>query len=133
MSQRSAVLPVKAVTRLDRVYEAEMPDDTDERLPIQLVSLDDWTESEGIDPAAIRFVKVDVEGFEGRVLLGAEIAPVRWPAGGTGSEGFQKQLIGNFTTLLDFKHKELGARPIREIDDVISNMEGIKTDILVIP
>jgi FkbM family methyltransferase len=110
-------------------------------------TLDDWVERLGIDLDAVTFIKVDVEGFERRVVSGAarvlasrhiawqmEIKPKGLRGAGDEPAGLYADLQRPFTHFIDLNRRAAGARirAITELGDALAYIEPDgKTDVLL--
>ena len=110
-------------------------------------TLDDWVERLGIDLEAVTFVKVDVEGFERRVVAGAtrvlacrhiawqmEIKPAGLRGAGDEPEALFADLQRTFTHFIDVNRHAVGkrTRPVSELREALAYVEPDgKTDVLL--
>lgn len=110
-------------------------------------TLDTWVERLRIDLEAVTFVKVDVKGFERRVVAGAPrvlaCRHIAWqmeikPAGlrGAGDEpgALYADLAQAFTHFIDLNRRASGkrVRPVAELGDALAYVEPRgKTDVLL--
>lgn len=119
-----------------------------ERIDVPSVTVDTWLERLHVDPDAVTFVKVDVQGYEARVLHGAarllsrrhaawqiEVDPVFLAGAGSSLAELCEQLRRHFTQFIDLKGTLSGPRerPIEEIADGLGYLgdSDRKTDVLV--
>jgi FkbM family methyltransferase len=110
-------------------------------------TLDRWVEQLHVDLDAVTFVKVDIEGFERRLIHGAkrvlsfpqiawqvEVKPSGLRAAGDEPGEFYGDLQRTFTHFIDLNRKAVGVR-VRSIADLPEAMRYIepdrKTDILL--
>lgn len=110
-------------------------------------TLDTWVERLQIDLAAVTFIKVDVEGFERRVLAGAsrvlrcshiawqmEVKPAGLRANGDDPQQLYADLQRSFTGFIDLNRQAPGSR-VRTIDELPDALRYIeprqKTDVLL--
>jgi FkbM family methyltransferase len=110
--------------------------------------LDTWIERLTIDLETVTFIKVDVEGFERRVIAGAprvltrrhiawqmEIKPAGLRAAGDDPADLYRDLQAAFTHFIDLNRKAVGPR-MRLTDDLPEAMRYVepdrKTDILLL-
>jgi len=115
-------------------------------ITVPVVTLDDWVERVGIDLDHVVFVKVDVQGFEVRVLSGAPRVLARrhiaWQievdpcAGGTHVADLFALLQRHFTHVIDLGREGTGdrVRPVAELTEALGYISGPparRTDILV--
>ena len=125
---------------------AESPASADV-VEVPCCTLDTWIERLQIDLDAVTFVKVDVEGFEGRVIAGAErvlhcphitwqveIKPAGLRAAGHEPDELWRHLQDRFTHFIDLNRRAAGPR-VRSVADLPDAMRYIepdrKTDILL--
>ena len=110
-------------------------------------TLDAWVDRLGIDLDAVTFIKVDVEGYERRLVRGAtrvltkrhivwqmEIKPAGLRAAGDEPSALYADLAGAFTHFIDLNRRAAGARvrPIAELAEALAYIEPRdKTDILL--
>jgi FkbM family methyltransferase len=118
-----------------------------ETVEVPCCTLDTWVERLGIDLDAVTFVKVDVEGFERRVLAGGsrvlgcshiawqmEIYPSKLRAAGDDPEPLYGDLQRAFTHFVDLNRRVGGPRMrrIAELPDALRYIEpDRKTDVLL--
>jgi FkbM family methyltransferase len=116
-------------------------------IDVPCCTLDKWVERLQVDLDAVTFIKVDVEGFERRLVAGASRALARrhiaWqmeikPAGlrAVGDEPAQlyADLQRAFTEFIDLNRRAPGkrVRPISELPDALQYIEPLgKTDVLL--
>ena len=114
---------------------------------VPCTTLDQWVARLSIDLDAVTFVKVDVEGYEGRVIRGAsavlarrhiawqiEIKPAALRATGDDPEELYAQLQRAFTHFIDLNRRAVGprVRAVRELRNALRYIEpDAKTDILL--
>ena len=120
----------------------------EEAIEVPAYTLDTWVGMHQIDLAAVTFIKVDVEGFEGRVLAGApgvlahrhiawqlEISPVRLLGAGDSPTGVARRLLPHFTHFIDLSRSAPPprVRAIVELPARLADVErtGEKTDVVV--
>ena len=109
-----------------------------------VTSLDAWMEEQGVPPEDIRFVKVDVQGFEANVLHGAskilqlgkavwqlEATPVLLERYGTPQEKFVALLKEHFSWFCDMENIRLGFRPILELQPGLGLTDRKFTDLIL--
>ena len=125
-------------------------DDTaarDDVVDVPCATLDTWVERLQIDLAAVTFIKVDVEGFERRVLAGAsrvlqcphiawqmEVKPAGLRAIGDDPQQLYADLSRAFTHFIDLNRQAAGhrVRPVKELPDALQYIEPRqKTDVLL--
>ncbi len=110
-------------------------------------TLDEWISRLGIDLNAITFIKVDVEGFERRVVAGArralacrhiawqmEIKPAGLRGAGDAPEWLYDDLQQSFTHFIDLNRHATGRRmrPVGELREALAYVEPDgKTDVLL--
>ena len=110
-------------------------------------TLDRWVERLGVDLDAVTFVKVDVEGFELRLMRGAarvlacrqiawqfEVNLVRLRGAGDDPRDLYAAFRQAFTHFIDLNRKVGGARvrPVAELDDALRYIDPDgKTDVLL--
>jgi FkbM family methyltransferase len=118
-----------------------------ETVEVPCCTLDTWVERLGIDLDAVTFVKVDVEGFERRVLAGGsrvlgcshiawqmEIYPSKLRAAGDDPAPLYGDLQRAFTHFVDLNRRVGGPRMrrIAELPDALRYIEpDRKTDVLL--
>ena len=110
-------------------------------------TLDTWVERLQIDLDAVTFIKVDVQGFECRVVAGAdrvlrcphiawqvEIKPALLRAAGDDPQGLYADLQCHFTHFIDLNQRAAGPR-VRPVGDLPSALRYVepdgKTDVLL--
>ena len=115
---------------------------------VPCLTLDTWLRRLRVDPDAVTFVKVDVQGYEMRVLQGAsallakghaawqlEMDPAHLMATGTSLADVCEKLRQHFTYFIDLNGAVTGPRQrmIQELPDGLAYLAGPlgKTDILV--
>jgi FkbM family methyltransferase len=116
-------------------------------LDVPCSTLDRWVTRLGIDLDAVTFVKVDVEGYERRVVAGAsrvlgcrhiawqiEIKPEGLRAAGDDPEELYRELQRAFTHFIDLNRRAAGPRT-RAASDLPSALRYLdrtgKTDVLL--
>jgi FkbM family methyltransferase len=131
-----------------RVGPIDPPLRDGERVEVPCLTVDSWIARLRIDPDAITFVKVDVQGFELRVLRGAsvllakrhvawqlEMAPRTLEEAGTSVGDVCAALQQHFTHFIDLNRAIDGARhrPIAALTGALDYLTGAesKTDVLV--
>lgn len=133
-----------------RVLADGVADAKGAREPIEVpcVTVDAWMRRLGVDPDAVTFVKVDVQGFETRVLRGAanllarrhvawqlEVEPQLLLVAGSSAAELFAMLQQHFTSFIDLRRDRTGARdrPIAEIAEALGYLGTVdnKTDVLV--
>ena len=120
-----------------------------EQVEVPCVTVDSWLHRLNVDPDAVTFVKVDVQGFEMRVLQGAsgllarryvvwqlEVDPQLLTFAGSSLGELCEKLKQHFTRFIDLNGELTGPRacPIAEITDALGYLganEDSKTDVLV--
>lgn len=116
-------------------------------IDVPCCTLDTWVARLEIDLDAVTFVKVDVEGFERRLLAGAtrvlsrrhiawqmEIKPAGLRAAGDDPRELYAELARTFTHFVDLNRRAAGkrVRPVAELPDALQYIEpDAKTDVLV--
>ena len=80
LSSRTGVASLRVASRIGAHSVRQKPDaDT---LEVPCMTLSDWVTQRHVDVDAVRFVKIDVQGHEGHVLLGgrelAHLRPIVW-------------------------------------------------------
>ena len=127
-----------------------VPDGTGEGadvVDVPCATLDTWVERLHIELDAVTLIKVDVEGFERRVLAGAsrvlrcshiawqiEIKPAGLRAAGDDPQGLYADLRRTFTHFIDLNRRAAGqrVRSIGELSDALAYIEPRqKTDVLL--
>jgi len=114
---------------------------------VPCVTLDNWVERLHIELDAVTFIKVDVEGYERRVLAGAsrvlgcshiawqmEIKPAGLRAAGDDPQELYADLQRAFTYFIDLDRRATGqrVRSIGELSDALTYIEPRqKTDVLL--
>lgn len=111
-----------------------------EVVDVPCCTLDKWVEQLDIDLDAVTFIKVDIEGFERRLMLGAErvlgLPQIAWqfevkPSGlravGDDPGEFYRDLQQAFTHFIDLNRKAVGAR-VRPIADLSEALRYIEPD-----
>jgi len=117
------------VTRAEHVSE-------DERIVVQCLTLDTWVDRIGIDLADIGFIKSDTQGWDARVLAGAErvlahrhiawqieFSPAMLERSGKSADELFRLLEGHFTHFIDLR-REGGAR-VRGTQELRASLDGI--------
>ena len=118
-----------------------------EVVDVPCCTLDTWVRQLDIDLEAVTFIKVDIEGFERRLMLGAErvlgVPQIAWqfevkPSGlravGDDPAEFYRDLQHAFTHFIDLNRKAAGARvrPVADLPEALRYIEpDQKTDILL--
>jgi FkbM family methyltransferase len=121
--------------------------DTEHTIDVPCATLDTWVERLRIDLDAVTFIKVDVEGFERRVVAGArrvlqrshiawqmEIKPAGLRSVGDDPQELYADLRQAFTHFIDLNRQAPGrrVRPIAELSDALQYIEPRrKTDVLL--
>jgi FkbM family methyltransferase len=116
-------------------------------IEVPCCTLDTWVARLAIDLEAVTFVKVDVEGFERRLIAGAsrvlaqphiawqmEIKPAGLRAAGDDPGELFRDLEHAFTHFMDLNRKAVGPliRPVAELGAALAYLEPSgKTDILL--
>ena len=116
-------------------------------IDVPCTTLDTWVERLQIELDAVAFIKVDVEGFERRVLAGAsrvlqsshiawqmEIKPASLRATGDDSQDLYADLRRTFTHFIDLNRMATGhrVRPTDELSGALRYIEPRqKTDVLL--
>lgn len=121
---------------------------SDRYIEVRSCTLDTWVSMHRIDLDAVTFIKVDVEGYEQRVLDGAagvlrhthiawqlEVWARRLAAFGGGVSRLAETLGAHFTHFIDLR-RSIAASRVRPIDDIHAvaaelERENGKTDIVV--
>ena len=149
IGDRDGVVPLLRAGRSGafRVLTDRSESHTHEVVDVPCVTLDTWVDRLQIDLDAVTFVKVDVEGFERRVIAGAprvlarphiawqmEIYPVGLRSAGDEPEGLYSDLQRVFSHFIDLKPRAPGPR-VREVDELCDALRYLepngKTDILL--
>ena len=126
------------------------PADPRESVSIEVpsVTLDAWVSRIGVDLDTVTFIKVDVEGYECRVLAGAEavlerrhiawqleVNPARLRAAGDEVEHLADTLAHHFTHFIDLRRTATGhrVRPTTELVRALMELEARQeqADVLV--
>jgi hypothetical protein len=118
-----------------------------EVVDVPCCTLDTWVRQLDIDLEAVTFIKVDIEGLERRLMLGAErvlgLPQIAWqfevkPSGlravGDDPAEFYRDLRRAFTHFIDLNRKAVGARvrPVADLPEALRYVEpDQKTDILL--
>jgi FkbM family methyltransferase len=119
-----------------------------ETIPVQLWPLDQWMVHVGVDPRSVSFVKVDTQGFEVDVLLGApdllarrhvawqiEIDPGLLKRAGASLDRLLALLQAHFTHFIDIGSRRPGSRsqPVGELAGALDYLgrQQAKTDVLL--
>jgi FkbM family methyltransferase len=104
---------------------------------VPLRRLDSWLRAQSVDVNAVRFVKIDTQGYEAHVLAGApqllaarraawqiEFAPSHLRKAGTDPQDLIARLQGDFTHFLELKPASPGPRvhPVGELADALSRI-----------
>jgi FkbM family methyltransferase len=130
-----------------RVVPGAPPDADSATVDVPSCTLDTWVERLAIDLEAVTFIKVDVEGFERRVLKGArrvlahrhiawqmEIHPAKLRAAGDDPRALQDDLQRAFTHFVDL-NRRVGGRRVRAVTELPDALQYIepngKTDVLL--
>jgi len=71
VSDSSGTLTLHLYPDKNRGRHSALPINDGEKIEVESVSLDDYCRRKEIDPASVRFIKIDVEGFEPIALKGA--------------------------------------------------------------
>jgi FkbM family methyltransferase len=114
---------------------------------VPCTTLDAWVERLHIDLDAVTFIKVDVEGFERRLVAGAshvlshrhivwqmEIKPSGLRAAGDEPRDLYADLQRSFTHFIDTSRSAAGSRvkPINQLADALRYIDpDLKTDVLM--
>ena len=117
------------VTRAEHVSE-------DERIVVPCLTLDTWVDRIGIDLADIGFIKSDTQGWDARVLAGAErvlahrhiawqieFSPAMLERSGKSADELFRLLERHFTHFIDLR-REGGAR-VRGTQELRASLDGI--------
>jgi FkbM family methyltransferase len=120
------------VTRAEDVGE-------DERVAVPCLTLDTWVERVGIDLSDVAFIKSDTQGWDARVLAGAErvlacrhiawqieFSPAMLQRSGTSTEELFTLLERHFTHFIDLR-SETGTR-IRRISELREALAYVGTE-----
>jgi FkbM family methyltransferase len=118
-----------------------------EVVDVPCCTLDTWVRQLDIDLDAVTFIKVDIEGFERRLILGAdrvlgfpqiawqfEVKPSGLRAVGDDPAELYRDLQRAFTHFIDLNRKAAGARvrPVADLPEALRYIEpDQKTDILL--
>jgi FkbM family methyltransferase len=128
-----------------------IPSTTRATVDVPMLTLDGWLARLGLDARSVGFVKMDVQGWEGHVLAGAqallaqrhvvwqlEVKPRLLRAAGTAPGDFLAALAAHFTHFIDVNKELTGpkARPTSELEEALAYLredeaEGDQTDLLV--
>ena len=119
----SDVTGTGAFRRTDRIgnhhlVAATTPGSRHKPVPVRTMTLDDWMRTYEVEAESVSFVKVDVQGWESRVLAGAqgllahphvvwslEVSPKHLEQAGTPMPVLLEQLAKHFTYALDTRRK----------------------------
>ncbi len=96
---------------------------------VELVSLDDYFESSGLDPKQIKYMWIDVEGFEARLLAGAHktLNQINVPIFMEFVPRFYSQKEGEFELLMEELESQFkGFICIQEMDRGIQSFSALK-------
>jgi FkbM family methyltransferase len=120
---------------------------TEDTVEVPCATLDTWVERLQIDLDAVTFIKVDVEGFERRVVAGArrvlDCTHIAWQmeiklpglrAAGDDPGALYSALQPSFTHFIDLNHRAAGrrVRPVKELADALRYIDPDgKTDVLL--
>lgn len=127
---------------------SDPPKDAERLIEVRCRTLDSWLAGLRVDPDAVTFVKVDVQGYEMRVLQGAsallarrhvawqlELDPAHLAAAGTSLADLYAKLQQHFTHFIDMNGALTGPRQrtIETLSEGLAYLAGSreKTDILV--
>lgn len=112
-----------ALRRADKIgnhhlVTAATPGSRHKSVPVRTMTLDDWMQAYGVAPESVSFVKVDVQGWEPRVLAGArrllsyshvvwslEVSPKHLELAGTPMPMLLEQIAALFTHAIDTRRK----------------------------
>jgi FkbM family methyltransferase len=153
LPDQTAIGDVNGVVNLVRLgqsagfYVAATPPPGADVVQVPCTTLDRWVERLGIDLDAVTFVKVDVEGFEQRLIRGAsrvlacrhiawqfEVNLVRLRAAGDEPAQLYASFREAFTHFIDMNRSVGGVR-VRPISDIENALRYIdpdgKTDVLL--
>lgn len=115
---------------------------------VDLWPLDEWMARVGADPRSVSFVKVDTQGFEADVLLGArdllarrhvawqmEVDPMLLKRAGTALETLLSLFQAHFTHFIDIGTRLPGARsrPVADLAEALDYLGRVqkKTDVVL--
>jgi FkbM family methyltransferase len=119
-----------------------------ETIPVEQWPLDEWMPHVGVDPRSVSFVKVDTQGFEANVLLGArallarphvawqmEVDPDLLKRAGASAATLFPLLQASFTHFIDIGSRLPGSRsrPVAELSEALDYVGRVqtKTDLLL--